>query len=142
VGALSDLLSTELELCPEIRSVYFSHFIARPFTDRALEYIPNPAPDPDLNDQKFRNESAFETSKSDGFADDNTTGTIFEFDSLNALKINLDAFASFSGLRCNTEKTVVMPVGHKLPMTNEILSLGFNFSDSIHILGMDIDSSS
>jgi hypothetical protein len=33
-----------------------------------------------------------------------------------------------------------MPVGHKLPMTNEILSLGFNFSDSIHILGMDIDS--
>ncbi len=130
----------KIELCPEIRSVYYSHFIARPFTDRALEYLPNPAPDPDLSDPKFRNESAFETSKSDGFADDNTTGTIFEFDSLNALKLNLDAFASFSGLRCNTEKTVVMPVGHKLPMTNEILSLGFNFSDSIHILGMDIDS--
>jgi hypothetical protein len=134
------ILLFKIELCPEIRSVYFSHFIARPFTDRAIEYIPNPAPDPDLNNPKFRNEPAFETSKSDGFADDNTTGTIFEFESLNALKINLDAFASFSGLRCNTEKTVVMPVGHKLPMTNEILSLGFNFADSIHILGMDIDS--
>jgi hypothetical protein len=134
------ILLFKIELCLEIRSVYFSHFVARPFTNRALEYIPIPAPDPDLNDPKFRNESAFETSKSDGFADDNTTGTIFEFESLNALKIILDAFASFSGLCCNTEKTVVMPVGHKLPMTDEIRSLGFNFADSIHILGMDIDS--
>ena len=97
-------------------------------------------PEPDLNDPKFRNESAFKTSKTGGFADDNTTGTIFEFDSLNALKNILENFAIFSGLRCNTDKTVVMQVGHKLPITEEIAGLGFNFSDSIHILGMDIDN--
>jgi hypothetical protein len=133
------ILIFKIELCPEIRSVYYSHFIARPYLQRAIEYLPDPAPEPDRSDPKFRNESSFETAKSDGFADDNTTGTIFEFESLNALKTNLDKFASFSGLACNTEKTVVMPVGHKLPITAEIAGLGFNFSDSIHILGMDID---
>jgi hypothetical protein len=133
------ILIFKIELCPEIRSVYFSHFIARPYLQRAIEYLPDPAPEPDRSDPKFRNESSFETTKSDGFADDNLTGTIFEFESLNALKNNLDHFASFSGLACNTEKTVVMPVGHKLPISAEIAGLGFNFSDSIHILGMDID---
>jgi hypothetical protein len=125
----------KIELCPEVRSIYFSHFIARPYMQGAVEYLPDPPPEPDLIDPKFRNESAFETSKTDGFADDNTTGTIFEFDSLNALKNILKNFAIFSGLRCNTDKTVVMQVGHKLPITEEIAGLGFNFSDSIHILG-------
>jgi hypothetical protein len=32
-----------------------------------------------------------------------------------------------------------MQVGHKLPISAKIAGLGFNFSDSIHILGMDMD---
>jgi hypothetical protein len=98
--------------------------------------IPPPS---DLADPKFRNESSFETSKCDGFADDNTTGTVFEYSSLSTLKKVLDDFALFSGLNCNTEKTVLMQVGTKPDISDEIRSLGFVFSDSIHILGMDID---
>ncbi len=128
------ILIFKIELCPEVRSIYFSHFIARPDLQRAVEFLPDPPPPHlDHNDPRFRNKSAFETSKSDGFADDNTTGTIFESESLNALKNILENFATFSGLRCNTDKTVVMQVGHKLPITEEIAGLGFNFSDSIHI---------
>jgi hypothetical protein len=33
-----------------------------------------------------------------------------------------------------------MQVGRKVPLNDDILSLGFNISDSIHILGMTIDS--
>ena len=32
------ILLFKIELCPEIRSVYYSHFIARPFSDRAFEF--------------------------------------------------------------------------------------------------------
>jgi hypothetical protein len=94
----------------------------------------------DISDPKFRNECSFETSKCDGFADDNTAGTIFDYASLSTLKKVLEDFAIFSGLRCNTEKTVLMQVGRKPEVSEEIKSLGFIFSDSIHILGMDIDS--
>ncbi len=100
----------------------------------------DPPPVPDREDQKFRNESSFETAKCDGFADDNTAGTLFEYESLSTLKITLEKFASFSGLRCNTDKTVIMQVGYKIPISDEIAGLGFNFADSIHILGMDIDN--
>jgi hypothetical protein len=97
-----------------------------------------PPPPSDLEDPRFRNESSFETAKCDGFADDNTTGTVFDYISLSTLKKVLDDFALFSGLNCNTEKTVLMQVGTKPDISDEIRSLGFVFSDSIHILGMDI----
>jgi hypothetical protein len=100
----------------------------------------SPPPVPDRDDPRFRNESSFETAKCDGFADDNTAGTLFEFESLNTLKNTIEQFASFSGLRCNTEKTVIMQVGCKIPISEEIAGLGFNFSESIHILGMEIDN--
>jgi hypothetical protein len=130
----------KIELCPEVRSVYINHFIARP-------YLPDPIPstemDPlaaDADDQRFRNESSFETTKADGFADDNTTGTIFEFNSLNAIKNILLDFSNISGLRCNTEKTALMQIGNKVPISQEIRDLGFDITDSVHILGMDIDN--
>ena len=87
----------------------------------------------------FRNESGFQTSKSDSFADDNSTGTLLELESLQALKTILIDFAAISGLKCNTEKTVLMPIGPRVPVPEEIRDLGFCLEDSIHILGMDID---
>jgi hypothetical protein len=33
-----------------------------------------------------------------------------------------------------------MQIGNKIPITEEIRSLGFDITDSVHILGMDIDS--
>jgi len=134
------ILLFKLELCPEIKSLFQHHFISRPFAPLAVEHAFDPPPAADSMDQKFRNESSFETSKCDGFADDNTAGTLFDYNSLSALKNVLDEFALFSGLKCNTEKTVLMQVGNKPAITEEIRSLGFVFSDSIHILGMDIDS--
>jgi hypothetical protein len=134
------ILLFKIELCPEIKSLYQSHFISRPIAQAPVEHFFPPPPGHDRDDPRFRNESSFETAKCDGFADDNTAGTLFEFESLNALKITLELFAGFSGLRCNTDKTVIMQVGHKIPISDEITGLGFNFADSIHILGMEIDS--
>jgi hypothetical protein len=134
------ILIFKIELCPEIKSVYQHHFISRPYIPFAIAHQfedPTPA---DTNDQKFRNECSFETNKCDGFADDNTTGTLCEFESLRNLKTILEQFAAFSGLKCNSEKTVLMQVGRKVVLDENILSLGFNISDNIHILGMTIDS--
>jgi hypothetical protein len=33
-----------------------------------------------------------------------------------------------------------MQVGRKVPLSDEIKNLGFEFADKIHILGMDIDN--
>ncbi len=127
-------------MCPEVRSLYINQFIARP-------YLPDPVPELPINqlaadsdDPRFRNESAFETSKADGFADDNTTGTIFEFNSLNTIKIILQNFSEISGLRCNTEKPALMQIGNKISVSQEIIDLGFDINDKVHILGMEIDS--
>ncbi len=130
----------KIELCPQVRSVYLNHFIARP-------YLPDPVPETpitplpvDSDAQRFRNESTFETSKADGFADDNTTGTIFEYNYLKKIKDILTDFAEISGLRCNTEKTALMQIGNKIPISQEIKDLGFDITNKVHILGMDIDS--
>ncbi len=130
---------SKLKLCPEVRSVYVNHFIARP-------YLPYPVQQPeiehlaaDMDNPDFRNECGFQTSKSDSFADDNSTGTLLELDSLQALKTILMDFAEISGLKCNTEKTVLIPIGPRVLISEEIRNLGFCLKDSIHILGMDID---
>jgi hypothetical protein len=108
----------KIELCPEIKSVYQHHFISRPFLPAAIEHHLEDPPPRDMNDVKYRNESGFETSKCDGFADDNTSGTVCEFESLNALKNVLEDFSAFSGLKCNNEKTVLMQVGRKIPLND------------------------
>jgi hypothetical protein len=133
------ILLFKIELCPEIRSVYINHFIERPYLALPL---PQPEIQPiprDMENPDFRNESQFETSKSDSFADDNSTGTLLEYGSISTLKTVLNYFAVFSGLKCNTEKTSLMPIGPIIPISNEILELGFSITESIHILGMDID---
>jgi hypothetical protein len=130
----------KIELCPEVRNVYQNHFIARPYLPAPIPETPILPLPADSDDQRFRNEAAFETSKADGFADDNTTGTIFEYDSLKKLKDILTDFADISGLRCNTEKTALMQIGNKIPVSQEIKDLGFDITDKVHILGMDIDS--
>ncbi len=98
----------KIELCPEVRSLYNSQFIARPYLPVPVPELPIDQLAADSDDPRFRNESAFETSKADGFADDNTTGTIFEINSLSAIKNILREFSDISGLRCNTEKTALM----------------------------------
>jgi len=84
-------------------------------------------------------ESNRETDKADGFADDNSTATMCEFDSLNMLKkINFD-FAKFSGLQCNVEKTTLMQFGQVQPLSDEIKSLGFTCVEEFTLLGLVVN---
>jgi hypothetical protein len=132
------ILLFKLELCPEIASV-FNHYLI-PRQQLAIDFIPDPVLEVAEPDQEFRNESNRETDNSDAFADDTSILTLFTFTALLALKTCLEEFGTFSGLKCNIEKTVLMQVGQKAPVTPEIAALGFSFVDSIKILGMDIDS--
>ncbi len=59
---------------------------------------------------------------------------------MRTLKNVLEDFSTFSGLHGNTEKIVIMQVGRKVPLSDRIKNLGFEFADKIHILGVDIDS--
>jgi len=130
----------KIELCPEVKKIYQNHFICRPYLPDPIEMVEIMGIPADEDDPKFRNESAFETSKADGFADDNSTGTLFEYGSLLALKNILSDFESISGLKCNTEKTALMQIGRIDPVPEDIAGLGFLITDKIHILGMDIDA--
>jgi hypothetical protein len=79
------ILLFKIELCPEIKSLYQNHFIARPLLPPVTDNNFEPPSAVDVSDPKFRNECSFETSKCDGFADDNTAGTIFDYASLSSL---------------------------------------------------------
>ncbi len=61
-----------------------------------------------------------------------------EIASLQFLKQVLFDFSEISGLKCNTEKTSLMPIGPVAQVPEEITDLGFQISERIHILGMDI----
>jgi hypothetical protein len=109
--------------------------------------LPAPGADPDVAEEEdeddicFRNESNKETDKAEGFADDATGLSLFELASLSALKKIMIDFGSFSGLKCNVEKTVLMQIGNRVLPSQEIIELGFTLVDEIKILGMSIDHS-
>ncbi len=129
----------KLELCPEIKSVFVNHLVPRmiagPVDEEEEAAVPQVReadrrdPDADLwnpeDDICFRNKSRKETDKAEGFADDTTGLTIFELESLSALKRILIEFGKFSGLKCNVDKTVLMQIGNRIPPSQEIMDLGF-----------------
>ena len=124
----------KIELDPRIASVY-NHMLAprigalfpvagapdlleRP--DPAPRPGPVPAPVP-LQDpvrarvhDPFALESNRETDKVESFADDKTATFRATREGLAAICEILEIFASFSGLRCNMEKSVIMYVGSTL----------------------------
>ena len=60
--------------------------------------------------------------------------------SLQRIQDILENFGILSGLRCNIEKTVLIPVGHIAPIPNQILNMGFEIKESATILGMEINN--
>jgi hypothetical protein len=70
-------------------------------------------------------------------ADDNTTITRYETGSLRALRNCLDDFSTISGLKCNFDKTVVMPVG-LIDDRDNTDTAGFTKVDIITLLGLEI----
>jgi hypothetical protein len=92
------------------------------------------------NNPCFEAESKCETDKSEGFADNTSVATIFNFDSLSALKTILLNFATFSGLKCNMEKTSIMQIGSIVPVPDQVRDLGFSLCEETKILGMTISA--
>jgi hypothetical protein len=129
----------KIELCPEIASVYNhlqvprtvlgTYRVSHPSINEAIEQKNNP---------RFSAESNCETNKAEGFADDTSVATLFDHDSLLALKNVLVNFASFSGLRCNMEKTAILQIGRIIPVPDQVRELGFTLYTETRILGMNI----
>jgi hypothetical protein len=84
----------------------------------------------------FMYESRGETAKNESLADDNTTLLLLEESNLRSLRSILDDFGKISGLMCNYDKTMVMPIG-----TSSVIPVncsGFTVSKKIKLLGMEI----
>jgi hypothetical protein len=102
-------------------------------------HVPRPINMPNVANPFFMYESGRETSKNESMADDNTTIIKFETDNLLHLRSILEGFAEVSGLTCNFTKTTVMPIGPE--PTVPIDTVGFPISNSIKLLGLEINSS-
>ncbi len=92
---------------------------------------------PTNTDSFFMYESGGETAKNESLADDNTTLMLLEEGNLKELRRILDEFGNISGLLCNYDKTVVMPVGENV-IPHHALS-GFSLSNSVCLLGLEIN---
>jgi hypothetical protein len=86
----------------------------------------------------FMCESLGETSKNESLADDNTTLLMLEDASLARLRNILEDFGRISGLQCNYDKTVIVPVGN---CNHNLVSLAdFQVSCTVKLLGMEISN--
>ncbi len=133
------ILLLKIELCPDIASV-FNH-LQVPRTVFGNFNMPHPSITEAVNTEDnpcFRYESKCETDKAEGFADDTSVATIFDYGSLAALKNILVNFAVFSGLRCNMEKTSIIQIGNVIPVPDRIRELGFSLCEETKILGMTL----
>jgi hypothetical protein len=127
----------KIELDPSIASV-FQHLLAPRFV---MNLVPDPRRaglDASYN-QHFGQESNRETDKANSFADDNSTATLANYESLSALKKVVEDFAIISGLKSNAEKTTLLQIGSVTPLPNDVLELGFNVVEDVTLLGMRFD---
>ena len=81
-------------------------------------------------------------SKVLAMADDADVLVSMDLNTLSAIKVILllSDFGKLSGLCCNIEKTVLIPVGNILPISNKIIALGFEIKEKATILGMEISN--
>lgn len=142
----------KIELDPAVASVYQHMLVPRPVITGGEEdmqtwmVVPSAPPAPcapvplERESPALRNECERQTDKSDAFADDTTVITLLNYSSLLYLKSLLEEFATFSGLRCNFDKTNLMQIGNYDDISDDIKGLGYNVVDSLTLLGMDIDN--
>ncbi len=118
------ILIFKIELDPAINGIWKN------------QQIPQQITNVDATNNFFMYESGWETSKNESLADDNTTLMLLEESNLSALRKFLDNFGNMSGLRCNYDKTMVMPTGTSLPVLKNMH--GFTLSNKITLLGLEI----
>jgi hypothetical protein len=91
--------------------------------------------------QFFSKEANRETDKNESLADDNTTITILEEASLLRVREILTQFGLVSGLECNFDKTNVLLTTNPSEQDRDLVrAAGFNVTDSLKLLGIDIKS--
>jgi exonuclease III len=115
----------KIELDPEITKIFFNFMVPRPVFAAA---------------PPFELESNRESCKVDAFADDTTAMVEATLNNLVKLKNLLTDFGSVSGLKCNFDKTSVMPVGNRVLITEEMRAVGFAFTEKICLLGLEISN--
>jgi hypothetical protein len=65
--------------------------------------------------------------------------TKFNYDNLLWIKNILEEFGNMSGLVCNVEKTVLLPIGINHLVDARIQGLGFSIAETVTILGLKIN---
>jgi hypothetical protein len=89
----------------------------------------------------YKNEGFGQTNINESFADDSSNLILLDLASLSQLKNILGGFRTLSGLSCNLDKSFVMRIGNTNgEISNEILELGFTFSDKITLLGFTLQN--
>jgi hypothetical protein len=77
--------------------------------------------------------------KVSAYADDASLIVKMRYETLLRIKTTLEEFGSMSGLVCNVDKTVLVPIGIDAVIDDRIRELGFIISDRVTILGLEID---
>ena len=78
--------------------------------------------------------------KAAAMADDATIIVKMCVRTLRKVKTVLDNFGILSGLCCNIEKTVLVPVGKTEAISQDILDLGFEIKNKALILGLEVSN--
>ena len=132
----------KIEFCPSIRGVYNHLFVPRPVLNNSYLRDQLPIAEAAASEEDnplFRNEAASQSSTAEGFADDTTATVLFNYETLSSLKSSLHEFSTFSGLKCNLDKTMLMQIGSIIPVPEAIQNLGFSHVNKLKILGLEID---
>jgi hypothetical protein len=128
------ILFLKIELDQNIRSV-FEPMVGIPI---CIQSVPVPAFDENLRGVNLY-ESNRCTNKLEGYADDGTVLAKVSDTVFPRIREILENFENISGLRCNIEKSMVLPVGYdnnEIPV--EIQNSGFRVVQKVNILGAEI----
>jgi hypothetical protein len=72
------------------------------------------------------------------YADDANVLVKLDYDTLLVIKNILERFGTMSGLACNIDKTILLPVGPQAHVDPRISDIGFTITDKVTILGLQI----
>jgi hypothetical protein len=131
------ILFFKIELNPAIRSI-FEPSITLPVSLHSSDV---PAFDENQRD-RYAYEKNRSTNKLEGFADDGTVLAKATAEAFYSIHLLLENFKNLSGLRCNIDKSMVVPIGfdNNVPVPDFIANSGFKVVNKVTILGTEISN--
>ena len=134
-NAQGDILSPFISiLCYQILIIKIQ------FDLQILGFVSSPLADSNSTINRLLVEVSDTPTKITAMADDANCLLLLKEGTLKQVKLVLEQFGKISGLCCNIEKTVLIPVGRVEPIPQKILDLGFEFKKRATILGMEINN--